>query len=61
VLHVESRSPNCAAPADHVVQFPNPEGGKAIDVRRLLLNKCQEEFESGTQVSRWCTPCVNAE
>eukprot|EP00983_Pelagomonas_calceolata_P032468 1018373-Pelagomonas_calceolata.AAC.6 len=30
-------------------QFPNPEGGKDIDVRRLLLNKCQEEFESGTQ------------
>jgi len=33
------------------MQFQNPEGGKAIDVRRLLLNKCQEEFESGTQVS----------
>lgn len=32
------------------VQFPNPEGGKDIDVRRLLLNKCQEEFERGTQV-----------
>ncbi|KAF5835829.1 kinase-like domain-containing protein [Dunaliella salina] len=30
-------------------KFPNPGGGKDIDVRRLLLNKCQEEFENGTQ------------
>lgn len=33
-----------------VPSFPNPEpGGKAIDFRRLLLNKCQAEFESGSE------------
>ena len=34
----------------HMPSFPNPEpGGKAIDFRRLLLNKCQAEFESGSE------------
>lgn len=31
-------------------KFENPEGGKPIDFRRLLLNKCQEEFEKGSKV-----------
>lgn len=31
-------------------KFKNPDGGKDIDFRRLLLNKCQEEFEKGSQV-----------
>ncbi|KAJ9515573.1 hypothetical protein QJQ45_021731, partial [Haematococcus lacustris] len=30
-------------------KFPNPDGGKDIDFRRLLLNKCQVEFEQGCQ------------
>jgi len=30
-------------------KFRNPEGGKDIDFRRLLLNKCQEEFEKGSK------------
>lgn len=30
--------------------FPDPENpeGKRLNLRRLLLNKCQEEFEAGT-------------
>lgn len=31
-------------------KFKNPDGGKDIDFRRLLLNKCQEEFEKGCKV-----------
>lgn len=40
----------CYAICNHpkAPKFPSPESNKPIDFRRLLLNKCQEEFEKGT-------------
>ncbi len=35
-------------------QFDNPDGpsAKKVDFRRLLLNKCQQEFESGAEAMK---------
>lgn len=35
-------------------QFKNPDGpnAKPVDFRRLLLNKCQQEFESGAEAMK---------
>jgi translation initiation factor 4G len=37
----------CEYVATRLPRFPDPNGDREVSFKRVLLNKCQEEFESG--------------